>query len=485
MCYLLLPVTVIELREYQKRTIETLKKGFSMSHRRQVLCLPTGAGKTVIFSEMVRRATKKGTRCLVVTDRIELFDQTFHALGRIGNEPEMIRAESKNVEVDALLHVAMVETLSRRKKLISELKPDLIVIDEAHKGNFTKIIDAFPEAFVIGATATPVGKHFFEYYTNIVQPIDIPDLQNLGFLSQVKAYQMQDRFDDLKTSRGDFTDESLLLHFDRTNIYAGMIEKWKEKSKGRKTLVFNCNIEHAVKTHQKFLEAGVVSEVITSNTEKHERKRILEAYRSGDIPVLNNCGILTTGFDDPTIETIVMNRATKSLPLWLQCCGRGSRIAQGKEDFMILDFGGNHDRHGLWNEPREWKLEKPKRKRASEMAAPVKECKSCGAMMLLSARECPICNHVHEVEKYEKKGVLVEVGMKSELKGRKLSSLSIEELIHLQRVKRLKAALVWRVMRSRGEEELKRYGFEMQYSQGWLWRQKKEINNSKFVDYEI
>lgn len=477
-----------KLRDYQKQTIQELRKGFKQGNKRQVLCLPTGAGKTVVFSSMIADAIAKGTRTLVVTDRIELFDQTFKAIEKTGTiRPELIAAGARNIDQRHQLHVAMVETLSRRLSKLEELKPDLIVIDEAHKGNFTKILKAFQDSFVIGATATPVGKHFPKWYTNIVDPIDIADLVEQSYLSPCHAFQMQDDFSDLETRRGEFTERSMLLHYDKPKLYGGVVEQYQKRAEGKKTLVFNCNIEHAEKMNAEFKAAGITSEVITSKTSKQDRERILKAFSDGLIPVLNNCGILTTGYDEPSIECIIVNRATQSLPLWLQMCGRGSRIYEGKDRFTLLDFGGNHDRHGLWAEKRTWTLEEKKKKKTSGVA-PVKTCEGCEAMIATSVRVCPYCGHVHKVsEKQLGQGEMIEVQTPADLIGLRISKLGVDELIKLQKSKKYKASFIWRVLKSRSESDLKEYASKMGYSKGWLWRQKKEMREKKFAfkDYVL
>ena len=253
---------------------------------------------------------------MVLTDRIELFKQTLRALCMSDIEVEELSAKTrlKSFNKNATVVLGMVETYKRRD--LSPFKPDLIIIDEAHKGNFNKVIEKHPDAKIIGATATPVGKHIPKLYDQIVSTIDIPELIDLGFLSPCRPYQMQDDFSDLKTNRGEYTDESLFNHFAKKSLYSGVIENWRKYAKGKKTIVFNVNIEHTEQMNREFKEAGIMSECITSKTDPLERDRILSAFSDGLFPVLNNCGILTTGYDEPSIECVIMNRKTKSLPLW-------------------------------------------------------------------------------------------------------------------------------------------------------------------------
>jgi superfamily II DNA or RNA helicase len=475
---------MIKLRPYQNEAIKELKDSFTNS-KRVILCLPTGAGKTVVFSEMTRLAAEKGTQTLILTDRVELFKQTIKSIGNTGVKVQELNANTSQKMFDpyAKITVAMVETIKRRD--LWNFEPKLIITDEAHKGNFTKVYDLFPNAKVVGATATPLGKHLPKYFQSIVQNIDIPELIQQGFLVNCKAYQMVDDFSDLETKAGEYTESSLFKHFNDTKLYDGVIEQWRKYAENKKTIVFNVNIEHTLKMTEEFKEAGIVSECVTSKTPKEERERILKAFKDGYITVLNNCGILTTGYDEPSIECVIMNRKTKSLPLWLQCCGRGSRLYENKDYFTILDFGMNHDEHGMWNQPREWSL-KEKKKKNKLGASPVKECPKCFAMHHATVKICNYCDYEFAVNKETelKKGVMKEV-VPSYLLGKKLSELDLGDLIELEKSKKFKSTYIWRVLRSMGKEALEDYAKYKNYGRGWVYHQMEKINDSSYYDYVI
>ena len=466
-CY---PVTM-ELRPYQKEAITALKSGFAKGYLRQVLVMPTGAGKTATFSEIVALASAKRTNVVVLTDRIELFNQTYKAINRAGI---------------TVPQVEMVETYNNKiKKGKITDPPQLIIADECHKQNFTKVLNAFPFARVLGITATPIGKHFYLLYQNIVQTVDIPELVADGYLSPCKGFQMQDDLSDLKIGRnGDFTEESQYQHFSSARLFSGVIEEYKKRGHGS-TVVFNCNIKHAEEMTAAFNREGITSECITSHTPKAERERILAAFEAGLFPVLNNCGILTTGWDCPRVETIIMNRATTSLPLWLQCCGRGSRIYPNKTHFTVLDFGMNFNRHGLWHEPREWKLEPPKKKKKGQDVAPIKECPECNEILAASVRNCPCGYEFPRDAKELKQGTMVEVASIDHLNGKKVSELDLGDLKSLQERKVYKASYIWRIVRSRGVGAIKNYALLCGYSPGWVWKQTQDLHNSQFNDYRI
>ena len=495
---------IMQLRPYQEQSVTELSLNFK-DHQRQILCLPTGGGKTIVFSDIVEKAAKRGTVTLVLTDRTELFKQTIKALAKFNIVTEEISPKRKEVYKKATVYVGMVETLKRRKELLDELPIELIICDEAHKQNFNKILDAFPEAYTIGATATPVGKHLHTYYTNIVHTVDVPELVDNGYLVPCKPFQMVDDFSDLEVKRGDYTTKSLGEHFQKTIIYDGVVKWWKQKAMGKKTIVFNCSIEHSEAVTEHFKQAGISAESITSKTSPEERKRILSAFANNSFSVLNNCGILTTGYDEPSIGCVILNRATESLPLFLQMIGRGSRLIDGKTGFLptreerllsistsskpnftVLDFGGNHDRHGLWCEAREWSIDKPKRKKTGIQVAPVKSCPQCEAMLMVQAKECNFCNYVfpENDREFKEGGVMKEITV-ADYEGQKVSALSVDDLIVLQDLKKYKSAYIWRVIRSMGLEALKEYTSKKDYKQGWFFKQKALLNDSDFNDHQI
>lgn len=485
----------MHLRPYQSEAVDRLiPESFRKGNRRIIRCAPTGSGKSVEMAEMIRRAYHRNRRVILLTHRIELFRSTLAHIDRIGIPCIELSAGASVPSGDYRVMLAMERTLWNRIDKI--IRPDLVIADEIHFENFTKIIEYFSpdlsslsQCFVIGFSATPIGKHIPKIYQDIISNTDIPNLIEQNYLVRCRPFQMQDEdgFDDISVRKGEFDPSQLFAHFNKSKLYDGVIREYIERCNGRKTIVFNVNIEHTERMTQSFRDAGIRSESVTSKTSQKDRMRILDEFHNGIFPVLNNCGILTTGYDEPSISAVIVNRATMSLPLWLQMQGRGSRPAPDKKDFIVLDFGMNHNRHGLWNQPREWTLEQKKRNKR-EGPAPVRLCPGCSAMLPASARICEFCGYEFPKPTHDLlNGVMVEVGTNTPIgtSGKRISELSVEQLADLQRSKKYKPTYIWRIVRSRGEADLTAFAKLMRYKNGWLWNQRKKMDDVSFRDYYI
>lgn len=441
-----------------------------------LMVAPTGFGKTVTFTDIALGAHKKETKTLLLTDRKEILDQIARTFKRQNLPCTTLTPETKVMPTSGIV-VAMAQTLSRRMiKFLASFDPCLVIVDEAHEGIFTNVLKKLPYKYLIGATATPVGKHLFGLYDTIVESDQIPKLIELGFLVKPKSKMMGPKV-EAKTKMGEYETSSMFIFYDKPTLYQGVVNKWLEEGLNRRTLVYCVNVEHAEKTAEAF---GSVARCITSKTSKADRKKYIEGHQSGEFPVLVNCGILTKGYDDPKVEIIIVNRATKSLPLWLQMCGRGGRISEGKILFEIWDFGGNFERHGLWQQERVWKLEPPKKKRDTVGASPVIKCPECEAMHPMNVSICEYCGHVFSKEKAIVEGVWREVEPVKDI-GVLVSQASIGQLIEAEKRKLLKATFVWRVLRDRGESWLSSYASVKGYSDYWVIRQ-LENGDTNFKD---
>lgn len=398
------------LRDYQEKYIAELRNSFVKGNRKVVLCAPTGAGKTIMFSYMTRNSFTKGNKVLILTDRKELFSQSDSVLCKLGMNPQLIKPNEK-VDLNESLFVGMIQTIMRRidimKDWINSL--DLIIIDEAHKSIFDNLFEHVNEkTYVIGATATPFreGKQraLSKFYTDIIQVIDTPELINKGNLSKPISYGVKIDLKGVKTKGGDYDEKSLADKYSEIKLFHGVYDNYTRICNGKKAIVFCPNIESSKELVQSFVDKGLPAMHV--DCYMSDRDEVIDWFENTPGAILSNYGILTTGFDCPTIEVVILYRATKSLPLFLQMVGRGSRVTSSKSDFIILDFGNNIRQHNYWEEPRSWTLSKKEKK---EGAAPIKECK-CGYLLYASIMECPECGHIFEKSTEEKeKDIIVEL----------------------------------------------------------------------------
>ena len=453
------------LRDYQVDSIGQVQAAFQQGSRRVILCLPTGAGKTVIFSDIAARAAEKGKRVAIVTHRRELLSQA----GRLNS-----------------CDILMVETLNNQIKRGLDLgKYDLLVIDEAHIGNFRKVLEGF-NGFVIGATATPVSNPpLKEQYNAIVCPVGIEQLILDKWLATPHTYAMHPvDTSQLATARGEFTEASLDDAFNRPKVYEGVVHEFCQRWTEKKAIVFCVNISATINTAQAFAKELGEGRVyaVHSKQSAQERAQIIDQFTSSKDGVLINCGIATTGFDCPDIEVVVVNRATKSVALWLQMVGRASRRTADKSTFTILDFGENVTRLGFWQEPRDWAHLFLNPKKKGEGVAPVKDCPACGFVAYASARICANCGAEFAPNPKTEAEVIAELKLMQykqlgKLEGRKLYDIAQNsaDLFELQRVKKYKQAFIERVLYFANYTELQRFWRAKGYTDQYRMRKERSF----------
>ena len=327
--------------------------------------LPTGGGKTVIFSEIARRyilETKK--KVLILTHRIELCGQTSRMLLEFGVDNKVINSEVKEIpdQDQHTCYVAMVETLNNRISHDGLHLEDvgLVIIDEAHYNSFTKLFKFFSHCNILGVTATPLSSNINlpmnEFYGELIVGESIPNLVKEGFLAQATTFSYNVSLTSLRVGiNGDYTVGSSEQLYTDLMMQDKLLNAYRERSLGKKTLIFNNGINTSKYVYENFTNAGFEIRHLDNTHSAKERKEILEWFKNKPDAILTSVSILTTGFDEPTVDTIILNRATRSLTLYYQMIGRGSRIFGPKNNFNIIDFGNNLARFGLWNSELDWK----------------------------------------------------------------------------------------------------------------------------------
>ena len=356
-----------ELYNYQKKDIDKIFNVIEEhpEHYNLLYQLPTGGGKTVIFSQMVREYIQRtNKKVLVLTHRIELCRQTSNMLTDFGVVNKIINSKIKELpdQDDYMCFVAMVETLNNRlndEKLELE-DMGLVIIDEAHYNSFRKLFKYFEKCFILGVTATPLSSNIKlpmkDNYNELIVGDSISSLIEKGFLAKANTYSYDVGLSALKVGiNGDYTVKSSEELYSQFSMQEKLLDAYMEKSVGKKTLIFNNGINTSKEVYETFRNAGFDVRHLDNTTSKQDRKDILKWFKKTPDAILTSVSILTTGFDEPTVETIILNRATKSLTLYFQMIGRGSRVLPGKTEFTVIDLGNNAARFGLWSAPIDWK----------------------------------------------------------------------------------------------------------------------------------
>jgi len=475
-----------------------------------VLCAPTGSGKTVTFADIARESVDNGSVVMIAVDRSELLKQARKKLIEYGLNPAIITS-GKTMRKNANCYVATVQTL--KKRVFPEI--DLLIIDEAHKQIFDPVVKTYKEAgvYVIGATATPIrsGKmtQMHDLYDEIVEEVTISELIREGYLVPAITYSVKRDTSTLtKTSKGDYDTKQMFDMFDKRQLYDDVVGKYQQHTPNTKAICFNVNVEHSKKQTQAFNDAGILAVHVDGTTPTSQREAIFEAFKKGSIQVLCNVDIATTGFDEWTIETVIVNRVTKSLSLWLQMCGRGSRITpeelQGvlgwlqKTHFNLLDMGGNVYKLGFWEQERSWSLT---HKRGDKLGiAPVKGCpedkfdergfKGCGCIVPAPAPKCKYCGYIFPKE--EKKlleGEFIQVENYSllppELIGKAWGEMSLEQLERVRISKGYKLGWIIKQIAINEKLNLSAYAVYREFKNPEQWvRQMEKMYNLTTIENE-
>ena len=355
-----------ELYGYQVQAIDTIlsriqkfPEGYNLLYQ-----LPTGGGKTVIFSELAKKyILETGKRVLILTHRIELLGQTSAMLSEIGVPNKIINSKVKELDDsgDHWCFVAMVETLNNRlnDERIGFEDLGLVVVDEAHYNSFRKLFKHFSKQVLLGVTATPLSSNIklplHDNYAELIVGESIGNLVEDGFLARAKTYSYDVNLRALKVGiNGDYTVSSSERLYGNFLMQEKLLYAYEEKAKGTKTLIFNNGINTSKQVQAMFEEEGYPCMHLDNTHSEKERQDILEWFHKTPDAVLSSVSILTTGFDEPTVETIILNRATKSLTLYHQMIGRGSRVLKNKKEFTVIDLGNNARRFGLWDAHINW-----------------------------------------------------------------------------------------------------------------------------------
>jgi DNA repair protein RadD len=407
---------MIQLRPYQQAIVDDCRASFRAGERKALVQLATGGGKTVLGSFMVQGAASRGLSCWWLVHRRELISQASRTFDSMGVAHGIV-AGGHCTDIAARVQVGSIQTVARRLDRLPP--PDLIVFDETHHigaAQWAEIYARYPEAYVLGLTATPWrldGRGLGAWYSRMVQGPSVAELMGEGSLSQYRLFApSQPDMTGVESHAGDYKSRQLATVMDKPSITGDAVQHYQTLCAGKRAVAFAVSIEHSRHVAAQFAAAGISAEHVDGQMAHDERDAAVARFVRGETLILSNAELFGEGFDVPAIEAAILLRPTKSLSLYLQQVGRALRPAPGKDHAVILDHAGNSLMHGMPDDEREWSLEDRAKRRVSDKSeSPVRQCLKC-FRVYRPQRECPGCGaaapvQVREVE--QRAGELVEV----------------------------------------------------------------------------
>jgi superfamily II DNA or RNA helicase len=341
------------LRPYQRAAVDAVLAARKSGARRLVVCLPTGAGKTVIFAHLARLARRP---VLVLAHREELLSQAAEKIARALGDPAAVGVEqaSQRAHAGAKVVVCSIRSLHERRlaEVVRGRDVGLVVYDECHHAaaednqRVLRQLGAFDPAWtgtLLGFTATTArgdGLGLDTVFERIVYTRTLPEMIDDGYLVPLRGFRIETAADltRLSSTGIDFREEELSEAVDIEERNALVARSIQELARDRRTIVFCVTVGHAKNLAQALRLLGVPAGVIHGDMPSDRRAEVLAAFREGRLAALTNVAVLTEGFDDPGVSCVAMARPTRSEGLYAQCVGRGTRLHPGKKDCLILDF---------------------------------------------------------------------------------------------------------------------------------------------------
>lgn len=417
---------MITLRPYQETGIEEVRQLIREGKRRIIYVLPTGGGKSVFVSAIAKGVREKQKRGMMMAHRQELIDQLGNALSDFNVYHAVLSAEHRrDYQHRAMKHdmlLGSVQTIARRTHKINA--PDFIFVDECHHairgGLYARIIEAYPNAIVLGLTASPArtdGRGLGEMFDGMVVGPSVEELTAMGYLvpAEVWGTPIIPDLSGVKTRAGDYAADQLADAMDKPRLTGDAVSHYRKIADGKAAVAFCCSVKHAHSVAAQFCEAGYRFVAVDGEMDKRERRQAIDDLRTGKIHGITSAEVISEGVDVPRIEAVILLRPTQSLIVAIQQIGRGLRPYPGKDKCIVLDHAGVVARHGLPDEPREWSLEGVQGRKKGDKPPAVRTCPECFAAYRPQP-QCPQCGFVHKVEgrKVEQvEGELVKIDPKS------------------------------------------------------------------------
>ena len=397
-----------KLRDYQAEIINKIQNSMLTGHRRIIVQSPPRTGKTVVMSEIARRATVKNRRVLFLIHRQEVLEQANATF------------KEQGVDFD-LLTSGMVQTLTRRVDKLDA--PHLILVDEAHHAlskSYRRILDKFKDAYVLLFTATPVrlGREQLDQVADdIVLGKSIKELTAAGFLAPFRYYQPPAGFNqsELKlSSTGDYTNKSITSAL-QSCLYGDLVSHYKRLAAGKQAVCYCHSIDAAKHAAAEFNKNGIAAAEVDGTTPRSERDELVKKFRDGAIKVMVNVNLFTEGVDLPDVDAVILARPTSSLSLYLQFAMRCLNPRAGKVA-VIIDHANNVEKFGYPDSERNWlqlvKTGAKTRKNAETDNFNIVTCETCFAVLesrTIKAGTCPYCDALIKQKRPDKPVALIDL----------------------------------------------------------------------------
>ena len=382
------------LRPCQVDALESMRAEIRRGHHGVLLVAATGFGKTTCAASMIESAVKKQKRVVFLCHRKELIEQCSERLDGLGVDHGIIMANHWRRCPALLVHVASVQTLVNREL---DKAPDILVIDECHRAastTYVSIRERFPNAIVIGLTATPIrtdgrglgGKLF----SAMVQSPSVRELTDMGYLVPTRVYAPTNPdLTGVHSAGGDYKPGELQHAMDKPKITGDVVSHWLKLGEDRQTILFASGVEASKHLAEAFRAAGVAAIHLDGESSSEDRTNGLAAVRAGTVRIVCNVALFTEGFDSPITSCIVDVAPTQSLGRYLQKFGRGLRPYPGKTDCIIISHAGVS--HGFVDDERDWKLTEDRMHKKGltiDTSVGVKVCPRCFLALRPEIREC-------------------------------------------------------------------------------------------------
>lgn len=455
-----------DLRPYQVDCVARLRASYAAGHRAPILQLPTGAGKTVIFSHVAAGATAKGRSVLVVAHRRELIRQASDKLLAAG-VPHGIIAAGTRPDPAMAVQVGSVQTAARR---LTGLRPfDLIVVDEAHHARaaqYELLFDTQPGAKLVGVSATParldgrgLGIAAGGVFDDLISGPAVAELIAGGYLCRARVFAPAERLNlrGVPTRGGDYAPGALAAVMDRPGLTGDAVEQYRRRADHAPAIAFCTSIKHAEHVAEQFRDAGYRAQHVHGGMPAADRDAVIGGLGTGEVEVVASCDLISEGLDVPAVGAVLLLRPTQSLVLHMQQIGRGMRPAHNKDALIVLDHAGNTLRHDLPDAERVWSLD------GVQKQAPADgwRCPECGAVNPPGTLVCSECDYERPHAQPAPRTLAESAGDLEEITDQRLAiarSLSFRQMVN-QRLT---------------EPELRAFAAARGYRRGWVQHRLRE-----------